>query len=111
MYVVRGYMHHDGAVGVLVRFSVGSDFTTRTEEFKSFADHVAMSIAFHLHGHCGLTTGTVEDSRMHLSMESPYDEVMWLGEDDFETVCDAIEGAEKQFQEPVTIESFTHLVA
>lgn len=45
MEVIHSYHHHTGHVGVLARFSCGSDFTFRTLEFKVFMDNVCMALA------------------------------------------------------------------
>jgi translation elongation factor EF-Ts len=43
MKAIHGYVHHDKSFGILVEFEVGTDFTTRTPEFKTLAEQVAMA--------------------------------------------------------------------
>jgi elongation factor Ts len=43
--VVHSYVHGGGRIGVLVEVNCNTDFVARTEEFKDFADNVAMQIA------------------------------------------------------------------
>lgn len=90
MKIVKGYTHHDGSIGVLVQFEVGSDFTTRTPEFGQFSDDVLMSIAWHFK-HLG---ATVEP------MEVP---VPWIGDGDFQSLEEARLAACKTFQEDILI--------
>ncbi len=43
--VVHSYVHPGGKIGVLVEVNCNTDFVARTEEFKEFAEDVAMQIA------------------------------------------------------------------
>lgn len=90
MKIVQGYTHHDGSIGVLVRFDVGSDFTTRTPEFGQFADDVLMSIAWHF-------------KEMGAAVEPMEHPVPWIGEGDFNTVEEARLDACRTFQEEISI--------
>jgi translation elongation factor EF-Ts len=45
--VIRTYTHHDGRVGVIAEFKCGSDFTSRTQEFREYMDKTLMAICFH----------------------------------------------------------------
>jgi len=43
--IVHSYIHPGGRVGVIVEVNCNTDFVARTEDFKVFADDVAMQIA------------------------------------------------------------------
>jgi elongation factor Ts len=43
--VIGSYVHHDGALGVLVELNCETDFVARTEDFKTLAKELAVHIA------------------------------------------------------------------
>src|SRR2546427_7527435 len=43
--VIGSYIHHDGAIGVLVELNCETDFVARTEDFKTLARELAVHIA------------------------------------------------------------------
>jgi len=43
--VIGSYIHHDGAIGVLVELNCETDFVARTEDFKALAKDVALHVA------------------------------------------------------------------
>ncbi|HEX4599869.1 MAG TPA: translation elongation factor Ts [Gemmatimonadales bacterium] len=43
--LIGSYVHHDGAIGVLVELNCETDFVARTEEFKALAKDLAVHIA------------------------------------------------------------------
>jgi len=43
--LIHSYIHPGGRIGVLVEVNCNTDFVARTNEFKEFADNVAMQIA------------------------------------------------------------------
>lgn len=94
----RGYIHHDGSIGVLVEFDVGSDFTTRTDEFKKFADRICMSLAVFLR--------EIPDMKEPTPIES-------IGEvplmDDDSTIADALTVAKAEFRETILITRWRYI--
>jgi len=112
MKVVRGYTHHDGSIGVLAMFEVGTDFTSRTPEFKTFSDDVLMSIAFWIRDiqSTKLAPGenpiSVDD--VSNALRAPW---IGVGAGDFETVQQAFDAASKQFREPILLSTIRHLSA
>lgn len=100
MKIVRGYIHHDGSIGVLARFGVGSDFTVRTPEFQQFADDALMSLAFWCRHqlNVGIEQPDVTEEEVAL--------VEWLGGSlSATTLQEALGLASKQFQEPITLDN------
>jgi hypothetical protein len=107
MLVVRGYTHHDGSIGVLALFKVGTDFTSRTTEFKTFADGVTMSLAFWIRDvkvEPGGDPISLNDTDTALSAP-------WVGEGDFENLTAAFAAASKQFREPIELAMVRHIQA
>ena len=43
--LIGSYIHHDGAIGVLVELNCETDFVARTEDFKALAKDVAVHVA------------------------------------------------------------------
>ena len=43
--MIGSYIHHDGAIGVLVELNCETDFVARTEDFKTLARELAVHIA------------------------------------------------------------------
>ena len=43
--IIGSYIHHDGAIGVLVEVNCETDFVARTEDFKALAKEVAVHVA------------------------------------------------------------------
>ena len=43
--VIGSYVHHDGAIGVLVELNCETDFVSRTEDFRTLARDLALHIA------------------------------------------------------------------
>src|SRR6266581_1957898 len=43
--VIGSYIHHDGAIGVLVELNCETDFVARTEDFRTLAKELAVHIA------------------------------------------------------------------
>jgi len=43
--VIGSYVHHDGAIGVLVELNCETDFVARTEDFRTLAKELAVHIA------------------------------------------------------------------
>ncbi|HEX4575585.1 MAG TPA: translation elongation factor Ts [Gemmatimonadales bacterium] len=43
--LIGSYIHHDGAIGVLVELNCETDFVARTDEFKALAKDLAVHIA------------------------------------------------------------------
>lgn len=110
MKVVKGYVHHDGSIGVLAMFEVGTDFTARTIEFKTFAEAVCMSLAFHTKNEPdpdATPPGAV--------LSTPYATVEWVGPAvgtiECQTLAAALAAAKKQFHEPIQLLSFQSLLA
>lgn len=99
MKVIRGYIHHDGSVGVLARFEVGSDFTSRTPEFKKFADGVLWSLAMYYR-----QGGSVPES--FVSRDVPLD-VSWVGAEEWQTVGEAFDAISKEFGEKISVDSMS----
>jgi hypothetical protein len=107
MLVVRGYTHHDGSIGVLAMFKVGTDFTSRTAEFKTFADGVTMSLAFWVRDVQVPPGGEpISLNDAESAMTAP-----WVGEGDFENLRAAFAAASKQFREPIELVTIRNLQA
>lgn len=96
MKVVRGYVHHNGSVGVLVRFVCGSDFTSRTPEFKEFTDNVCMAVA----------TAVMDADAFELGVLDT--DNMWCVHDDL-SIPEYLKAASEVFREPITIEAWEML--
>lgn len=73
MRITRAYHHHNGSIAVVALFNVGSDFTSRTREFKDFADCVLMSLAVWLHENKEL-----EDVDNETLMSVPWVGLAWV---------------------------------
>ena len=43
--IVQAYIHHDGRLGALVEINCESDFVARTEDFREFAQTIALQVA------------------------------------------------------------------
>jgi len=43
--LIGSYVHHDGAIGVLVELNCETDFVARTEDFKTLAKDIAVHVA------------------------------------------------------------------
>lgn len=97
MKVIQGYVHHDGSVGVLMEFECGSDFTSRTPEFKAFAERICMAVAV-----------AVREEMLHetrdLVMRPDVKTVLgWEVPDGASTVGQAFAEAEKLFREKIAL--------
>lgn len=103
MKVVKGYVHHDGSIGVIALFEVGTDFTARTVEFKTFAEAACMSLAFWIKNAEADQKGT------------ELDQIEWVGPAVGTTECQNLAGAlaaaSKQFHEPIKLMTFQSIAA
>ena len=43
--IVQSYIHHDGRLGALVEINCESDFVARTDDFREFAQAIALQVA------------------------------------------------------------------
>ena len=103
MKVVKGYVHHDGSVGVLVQFEVGSDFTVRTEEFQHLATQVCLSLALWMR-----EEGDPET--LHSSGIILPGSVSMIDEADGTNVEEALVQASKKFKEKISISNVSFLL-
>lgn len=111
MKTIVSYVHHDGSIGVLVRFECGSDFTSRTDEFRAFANTAAMSLAAYSRNE---TSGEAPPLGPEGDGERPSDDslmhVDWVGPD-VETLRAAVQNASKLFREQISIDAVTFMHA